>query len=339
MNRREFLIAAAGGAAARPAAAPARIWTVEGPASPAALGATLIHEHVLVDFIGADRITPGRYDRREVFRTALPRLAAARRAGCRTLVECTPAYLGRDPALLAQLARAAKLRIITNTGYYGAGRDKFVPPHAWSETSGEIAARWTREFRDGIGTTGIRPGFIKTGVDSGKLSEIDRKLITAAGLCHQQTGLRIHAHTGDGAAALDIVETLRSMKIDPRAYVWVHAQNEKDRDIHRRAAEAGAWLEFDGISSTALDAHVDAIVEMARAGFLDQLLVSQDSGWYHVGEPAGGDFKGYTYLFDAFLPALRKRGFTEAQIKRLMVDNPARALTPSAVQDVRGVVK
>ena len=65
-----------------------------------------------------------------------------------------------------------------------------------------------------------------------------------------------------------------------------------------------------------------AVVDMNKAGLLDHVLVSQDSGWYHVGEPGGGDFKGLHVPVETFLPALRKSGITEAQIRRLMVDNP-----------------
>src|SRR5688500_1653370 len=57
------------------------------------LGLTLMHEHVLVDFIGADQVSPGRYDRDRAFSAVLPHLQQARTLGCDTLVECTPAYL------------------------------------------------------------------------------------------------------------------------------------------------------------------------------------------------------------------------------------------------------
>src|SRR5262245_30666380 len=97
------------------------IQTVTGPVAAADLGLTLMHEHLIVDFIGAEAIKPGRYDPQEVFRTARPHLQRLRELGCRTFVDCTPAYLGRDARLLRQLARASGLRIITNTGYYGAG--------------------------------------------------------------------------------------------------------------------------------------------------------------------------------------------------------------------------
>jgi phosphotriesterase-related protein len=54
------------------------------------MGLTLVHEHVLVDFIGADNIVPGRHNRKEAFDLVLPHLRHLRRKGCKTLVECTP---------------------------------------------------------------------------------------------------------------------------------------------------------------------------------------------------------------------------------------------------------
>jgi predicted metal-dependent phosphotriesterase family hydrolase len=335
MKRRAFLsllpplgaVAAAPVPRFAPRPAGPRVNTVRGPVAPGDLGVTLMHEHVLVDFVGADKVSRGRYDADEVFRAALPHLLAVRAMGCRTLVECTPAWLGRDPALLRRLSAASRLHIVTNTGYYGAAEDKFVPPHAYTETADQLAARWTAELRDGIEGTGIRPGLLKIGVDKGALSAIDRKLIVAAARCHRQTGLLIGVHTGDGAAALDILETLKAEGVAPEAYLWIHAQNESDRSIHVKAAEAGAWVEFDGIGPHSLDGHVEAVTEMIRRGHLGRLLVSQDAGWYHVGEPGGGAYRGYTYLFETFLPALRQKGATEAQTRTLLVENPARALT------------
>lgn len=304
----------------------ARIQTVRGPVGPAALGVTLMHEHVLVDFIGADKISPARYDREEVFGVALPKLKEVARRGCKTLVECTPAYLARDAALLERLSKASGVRLLTNTGYYGAARDKYVPAHAYAESAEQLADRWVEEFRVGIEGTGVRPGFVKIGVDAGPLSEIDRKLVTAAALCHLETGLAIHVHTGNGAAAHHIIKTIKTLGVSPEAYVWVHAQNEKDRTLHLAAAREGAWVEFDGVAEKSLDEHAAAVVDMIRHGLLGRTLISQDAGWYHVGEQGGGTFRAYTFLFDHFLPELRKRGVSKSQIRRLLVENPARVL-------------
>lgn len=327
MTRRVFVAALACAAPLHSGPRRRRVETVRGPVSPGKLGTTLMHEHILVDFIGADAVSAARYDPEQVFRAALPKLTELRGRGCRTLVECTPAFLGRDPKLLRRLSEASGLQIVTNTGLYGANNDRHVPKFAFSESAAELALRWTDEYEKGIDRTGIRPGFLKIGVDPGRLSDIDAKLVAAGCLCHASTGLRMHIHTGNGAAATSILEMLAGQNTPASAYVWVHAQNENDRSVHVAAARAGAWLEFDGIGPKTVDAHVTAVADLVERGFTRQLLVSQDSGWYRVGEPGGGQFNGYTFLFDSFLPALKERGVTDAQIRQLLVGNPARVLT------------
>ena len=64
-----------------------------------------MHEHVMVDFVGAKKISPGRYDPNEVFRKVSPHLKKLKSLGCDTLVECTPKYIGRDPELLRRLSK------------------------------------------------------------------------------------------------------------------------------------------------------------------------------------------------------------------------------------------
>ena len=171
------------------------IETVNGPLAAARLGVTLMHEHVLVDFIGAAQVSPSRYDADAVFTAVLPHLQQVRRLGCETLVECTPAYLGRDPRLLRRLSVASGLNILSNTGYYGAANDKHLPEHAFHETAEQIAGRWVREYEGGIEGTGIKPALMKIGVDGSPLSAVDAKLVAAAALAHHRTGLAIASHT------------------------------------------------------------------------------------------------------------------------------------------------
>jgi phosphotriesterase-related protein len=332
MKRRDLLKAAAmalGSIRESRAAADTnrQINTVLGPIPPSDLGPTLIHEHVLVDIVGAGRIAPGRYDGGEVAGVVLPHLKQLRSLGCRTFVDCTPAYLGRDPALLARLAQSSGLHILTNTGFYGAAGGKYVPEFAFSATAEDLAARWTGEFEAGIPPTGIRPALIKIGVDAGPLSKMNGKLISAAALTHLRTGMAIASHTGDGLAAMAQLNLLKSHGVSPAAFIWVHAQDEKDRSFHRKAAEAGAWIGFDGISSQTVDQNIDLIRETRRAGYLGRVLISQDVVGFHVGEERGGYCPGYTFLFSGFLPQLRKSGFDEAETRMLTIENPRRALT------------
>ncbi len=316
-------------AAARKAPRPVegQIVTVRGPIAPNRFGSALSHEHVLVDFVGAELVSRARYDANEAYDVALPYLRAARDLGCRAFVECTPAYLGRDPRLLARLAVATDLHIVTNTGYYGAANDRYVPRHAYEESADQLADRWVREWQDGIEATGIRPGFIKTGVDAGPLSGIDRKLIQAAARTHARTGLPIASHTGDTRAALEQLDVLAAERVPASAFLWVHAQTDWALEPRIQAAAKGAWIELDNVADDTVGANVERATAMKARGQLGRLLVSHDAGWYRPGEPRGGRFRGFETVYTAFVPALRRAGWTPDDISRLLEANPAAAFT------------
>lgn len=302
-----------------------RVATVTGDVPVGDLGMVLMHEHVMVDFIGAGKVSRSRYDADEVIRVALPHLKQARELGCRTLVECTPAFLGRDVALLQRLSRESGVRIIANTGYYGAAGDKHLPAHAFAESAPAIAQRWIDEQRRGIEGTDILPGLMKIGVDPGTLSDVDRKLVEAAAITHQATGLPIASHTVDGTAAHQSLDVLDARGVAAGAFIWVHAHNESSDASLKRAAQRGAWVEFDGIAPNSVAKHVRLVAMMADAGHLDRVLVSHDAGWYHVGEAGGGTFRPFDTLFEQFVPAIRT-ALGDAAVTQLLVTNPARAL-------------
>ncbi len=336
MLRRSFLRRAgtavlgalsAGGPARRAAAAESgpSVETVLGPVPAAELGPTLPHEHVLVDFVGADRVSPSRYDADAVFRAVRPHLEQAQALGIRTLCECTPAWLGRDPRLLARLATATGLRLVTNTGYYGARKNIFLPPHAHTETAAQLAARWIAEARDGIGDTGIRPGFIKSGVDTEPvLSPVHRTLVEAAARTHAATGLTIAVHCGRGPGR-EILDVLRTQGVAPGAFVWVHAQGARDDDLFA-AADAGAWISCDGLNRNSLARHLHLCRELKQRGHLARTLLSHDAGWFDPAKPGGGTFRPFDTLHGAFLPQLREAGFGDDEVTQLLERNPAAAL-------------
>lgn len=303
------------------------VMTINGLVKPSDLKFTLSHEHVIVDFIGAEKYSKDRYNAEEVFNTALPFLQDVKKLGCSTFVDCTPAYLGRDVLLLKRLSTASGLNIITNTGYYGAMEEKFLPKHVYSETAEQIAERWINEWKFGIDGTTIKPGFIKTSVDKAPLTATQRKIIEAAALTHLATGLTIAIHTGNGEAATEQLEILKASGVSPSARIWVHAQNETDTTYHINAAKAGSWVSFDGVNPDTIKVNMNYLQAMKSSGLLSSVLVSQDSGWYKVAEPKGGNYKNYNCIFNEFVPAMKQNGFTQKEIDTIFINNPAKALT------------
>jgi predicted metal-dependent phosphotriesterase family hydrolase len=298
------------------------VMTVTGAIEPGEIGLTLHHEHVMSTF-GAEPARYPYYDEARLFEVVAPYLSYLHGLGVRTVVDCTAAYFGRHPELLRRFALVSGLRILTNTGYYGATGDKYIPPHAFDESADQIAARWSREWTHGIDETGIYPGFIKTAVDPGPLSEIDRKLIVAAARAHRQTGLTIQTHTGDNLpAAQDILNILAEEGVHPSAWIWIHAHNLVSVEPALQAAGQGAWISFDGLQHGSAS-HILGLVQAMRAhGLLDHVLLSHDGDSY-----MNGQSRPYHYLITDFLPMLKTHGFNESAVQQLLVDNPSRAYT------------
>jgi phosphotriesterase-related protein len=302
--------------------------TVLGPVDAGELGITLIHEHILVDWIGAEQTSPDRYEPDAVVALVLPYLRGVRELGVRTIVDCTPAYLGRDVRVLQRLAEASGLNILTNTGYYGAADDRFVPRSAYERPAEALAEDWIRERQEGIDGTGIRPAFMKIGVDAGPLSAIDAKLVEAAAITHHATGMAIHAHTSDAIAGLGELGILEARGVPVDAFVWVHAQIVDDVEALAAVAERGAWIELDGVAPETVVRHAELVTGLAERGHLGRLLVSHDAGSYTVGEPGGAPekFRAYDTIFRELIPDLRARGMPEDGIRTLLVDNPRTVL-------------
>ncbi len=317
-----------------PSSSMAQVITVNGPIEPQDMGPTLIHEHIMVDWIGADSTGYHRWDRDKIVARALPYLEEVKEHGVTAFLDCTPAYLGRDPYVLKELADRTGLHIITNTGYYGSGKNKYIPEGAMNAPAKEMASHWIEEFKHGIGDSGIRPGFIKISVENKEnLSEIHKKLIVAAGLTHLETGMAIVSHTGGNSPAMAQIRVLKDMGVSPEAFVWTHAQNGTIRG-YLQAANAGAWISLDNINGETSNEHdgtanidwfVKTLSELKNKGILDQVLISHDAGWYNVGEKNGGNYRGYTDLFTKLIPRLNQNGFTNKDIDMVLRQNPKKA--------------
>lgn len=299
------------------------IQTALGPIKPSQLGMTLIHEHILVDFIGADSFNKNRYNADEVFEVMLPYLKEIRDLGVTGFAECTPMYLARDAELMARLSKSANIHILTNTGMY---KEPYLPKYAFEKTAEELAQMWIDEANNGIEGTAIKPGFIKIAVNPGNLIPIQQKIVRASAITSKTTGFTIACHTGHGIAALEVLDILEKEGVPLSKYIFVHADAESNVNYHIEAAKRGAWIEYDSIGSGDPNRHIQLIKTMLDKGYEDRLLLSQDAGWYNVGQPKGGNIRGFTYIVREFIPLMEKSGINKDTIDKFMITNPALAL-------------
>lgn len=284
----------------------------------------LSHEHILVDFIGADSINPADWNRDAVVQTILPYLSAITKQGVDYFVDATPNYLGRDVVLLEQLAKETGLKIMTNTGLYGARNNQHIPQFALNKTPEGLAKMWIEEFQFGINQTTIKPGFIKIGVDNqNPLESIDAKLVKAAAITHLETGLTIASHTGKAAAMWPQLAILQQMDVAPNAFIWVHAQNESNHEEYVKAAKMGCWISLDGFGWET-ENHIEKLLFAKEKGILDHILIAHDAGWFDP-QRQQQTIKPYTNIFDTVIPQLYELGFSTQEINMLIKYNPAKA--------------
>lgn len=296
--------------------------TVTGPVAISELGLVLAHEHVMSTFGAEPAATPG-YDEAAVIAAVSPSLISLREAGVGAIIEATAAFFGRDPRLLRQISERTGVRLVTNTGYYGAANGRYLPPDLLSLAPEAIAARWIGEATGGIADTGIRPGFLKLGINAGPLNDADRLLLRAAALAHRATGLTIAVHTGaNHEAAAAQLDLLAAEGVRPDAWVWVHAHQAPDAAALLAAARRGAWVSVDGWNAANAARCLEILRELRAANLLHRVLLSHDGNLH----PApGARPRSLDWLLREGRAALSAAGFTAEDWRQLTVHNPAAA--------------
>lgn len=307
------------------------IRTVKGDVAVEGLGLMLPHEHLFVDLRGPSAPGYAEADPEAVVQVMRPHLEAIEREGVTAFVDCAPVGVGRNVAALRRLADATPIHIIAPTGIYKEG----LIPDALIDLSTEaLAAIWVRELTEGMEGTDSRAGFIKVAMSDDGPRAIEVSNLQAAALASRETGAVVASHTIGGAAARREMDVLERAGHDLSRFIWVHAHTEPDIAVHIEAAERGAWVEFDAIGAENWHPQallLESVVALIEAGYADHMLLSHDAGWYDPAQPDGqpkpDGIRGYTALFEHFIPHLKGRGVDEATIQMMTATNPARAFS------------
>jgi phosphotriesterase-related protein len=269
-------------------------------------------------------------------------------AGGQTLVDCTAIGIGRDPAGLQRLARRTGLNIVMGTAFYS---ENAHPHYVRDMGVDDIAALMVLEVTEGVGPTKARAGVIGevglTGIPRGhgrkKVGPItpeEEKVLRAAGRAATRTGVAVSLHLDpvEPRAALVALDLLDEEGLDASRVIVGHLDQVQDLDYHRAIAGRGAYVQFDSFGrehyaeewSYDFDFGHDSwrtryLKRLIDEGYADQLLVSQDVALKSDLRAYGGN--GYGHILMNIVPMLRELGVDDDAVRKLLVENPARALT------------
>jgi phosphotriesterase-related protein len=326
------------------------VQTVTGPIPVDALGRTLMHEHLFIAFPGAEFDPLAVFDRAAFVAEAVRRLRQLREEhGVRSFVDPCPIELGRDAAMMAEIAEKSEMNVVCTTGFYF--EEMGLPPYWRVRTVDEIAALYIREITHGIGTTGVKAGAIKVATGAPVVTEFEKKFLAAACLAQRATGVPIITHTQDGWGGPEQQALFAEGGVDAHRCLIGHCCGNADPAYHRRVVDGGSYIGFDRIGILRLqpdEVRADNLAALVRSGHKAQIMMSQDRhcGWLgrfarqvpaeeqariDALRAAGNWPPPYTYLFTDFLPMLHARGVNQAEIASMLEDNPRRFFAGEAL--------
>ncbi|WP_264933933.1 phosphotriesterase [Streptomyces sp. A012304] len=291
--------------------------TVLGDVPPGRLGVCDAHDHL---FLASPRL-PGQELRSRS--AARAELAAFREQGGGAVAQWTPYGMGRRAAELPALSRETGVHIVAATGLH---QDVHYTEGTLAGLRGRLAEVFVAELTDGIGTSGVRAGFVKVAGGFHTLDAHARWTMAAAAEAHHATGAPIAVHLELGTGALDVLDVLCGERgVPPGRVVLGHLNRCPDPVVHRQAAEAGCYLAFDGPSRAhhATDWRMpEAVRALAEAGHGDRLLLGGDTTTAAARSVDGGP--GMPYLLRRVRPRLAL-AVGEELVARVLTENPGRA--------------
>ena len=323
----------------------ATVQTVLGPIDASELGPTLVHEHTYLSYPG-DVLDPNdTFDRTRGVEIVVERLQQTAEHGIKTWVDPTPIELGRDVELMAEASEKAGVQIVCTTGFYW---ERIGIPYYWRLRSiEEIYELYMDEITNGIDGTGIKPGAIKI-AGGDPPTELEKKVIRAAGRTASESGLTIISHC-ENSAGWDVQQDILAEEgVDLGRCLIGHQDQADDAGQLVKIAERGSFAGVDRVGYEVLapeDNRVKLVTGMLEAGHKERLCLSQDhmccmrSVKFPYPIPPGMEEtfdqvepwvreqmygRPHDYLFTDFWPKLEAAGVQRSTFDSILTDNPRR---------------
>lgn len=301
------------------------------------LGATLMHEHVLIESMEYQANYPGEWDEEARVAAAVERLNELSDAGIGTIVDLTILGQGRNVPRVARIAAQTRLNIVVAAGVYALA-DLPYPyqtrrPGGLGGAGEMLDTLLLRDVREGVANSGVRVGILKCTTDRAGLTPDVERAIRAVARVHRATGVPITTHSHAGTQrGLEQQDVLSSEGVDLGRVVIGHHGDTTDVDYLERVIDRGSLLGMDRFGIDAMlgfDERVETVAELCRRGYAERLVLSHDASchvdWFDE-ETVRRQLPNWHFMHISrdVLPALRQRGVSEADITTMLVDNPRR---------------
>ena len=319
------------------------VQTFRGPVAPGDLGPTLIHEHLFVGHPELDLNFPHpEWNEAAAVEAAVAGLERLWDCGIRTVVDLTVLGLGRDVRRVAAVAARSRVNLLASTGYYTAD---VLPAYFQTHGPGRLVdgpeplvEMFLHDIQVGIAGTGVRAAMLKVVTDRPGLTDDVVRVLTAAAVAHQETGVPITTHThAPSQNGRDQLAFFRSHGVDPERLVIGHCGDTQDIGYLRELMDAGATIGMDrfGMEHVLPDAaRIETVLELLDLGYAERMVLSHDAAFFSRVTPPSWRARHAPHwrmetISERVVPALLGGGATDGDVHQLLVVNPARILEPA----------
>ena len=314
--------------------------TFRGQIGPDELGVTLIHEHIFVRNPELElNLADGEWDPARAVETAIRGLTDLYELGIRTVVDLTVPGLGRDVRLVAEVAERAPVNLVASTGWYTSNvlpvYFGFHGPGLTIDEPDPLIALFVRDIRQGIASTGVRAGMLKVMTDADGITPDVARVMTAAAVAHQETGVPITTHSSPASRNGLLQQALLGEHGVPADRIIIgHCGDTDDLDYLRELMDNGSTIGMDRFGmehELPDDRRTRTVVALLERGYADRMVLSHDAAYYsHVTPPSWRAASAPRWRMDTIsrhiLPALRGAGVSDDEIDQMLIHNPRRLL-------------
>jgi len=322
-----------------------RINTALGTVGPEALGRTLAHEHLFINMT-RERRGDGLLNDEAVMTDELKVFADQ---GGRSIFDLTSAELTpgstvnassrpstaassatRDPmnvAAIQRVSRATGVNVVLGTGHY---RDPYLD-HAILDQIGAdgIADEIVRDITEGFPGTDAKAGIIgEIGADKWFVSALEERSFRGAARASVRTGVPVYTHAARWTVGRDQLDILFHEGVAPEKIAVGHTDTVPEPGFAVELAKRGVYVGIDTITAInrfAVQPRINQVLELVRAGHLEQILFGHDVCLLSQLRAFGGD--GFGFVLGGFKEGLLQSGLTEEEFNVITITNPARLLS------------
>lgn len=315
----------------------ATVETVRGPLDTAAMGTTLMHEHVFVLSPEIQQNFPEIWDEEYRVSDAITKLKGLTEVGVDTIVDPTVIGLGRYMPRVQRIAHEVDVNIVAATGIYTYNDVPmyfhFRGPDCLFEEPEPMTGMFIQDIREGIAGTSVKAAILKCVTEKDGLTPGVERVLRAVAQAHRETGVPITTHTdAHTERGYDQQKVFREEGVDLSRVIIGHCGDTTDQTYLRNLMDAGSTIGMDRFGLDILldfENRVNTVVDLCKAGYANRMVLSHDTmchiDWFTEEQRATNvpnwHFK---HIHEDVLPALRDRGVTEDQIEQMMVTNPRR---------------